>query len=55
MKGMKHEESKETPEYEAKSHSKKFLKKAVALSERKMGGKKSSKKKHTKKAAARKR
>ena len=32
-----HEESKETPEMEAKSHSKGFLKKAAKLSERKIG------------------
>lgn len=42
---MEHEESKETPEYEAKSHSPKFLKKAARLSERKIGkGKKREKK-----------
>ncbi len=44
-KKMKHEESKETPEMEAKYHSKKFLHKAAALSERKLGkGKKREKK-----------
>ena len=42
---MKYEESKETPEMESKHHSKKFLKKAAALSERKLGkGKKREKK-----------
>ena len=40
---MEHEEKKETPEMEAKHHSKKFLEKSVKLSGRKLGkGKKAS-------------
>jgi hypothetical protein len=37
-------EKDETPEYEAKSHSRKFLKKAAALAERKLGGRRREKK-----------
>ncbi len=33
-------ESQETPEYEAKSHSKKFLKRAAKLADRKLGSRK---------------
>lgn len=47
-------ESKETPEYEAKSHPKGFLKKAARLAEHKLGHKKEKKgKKHSSRKAKR--
>lgn len=53
---MKHEESKETPSMEAKSHSVKFLKKAETLADHKLGsGKKKAVAKKGAKKAARKR
>lgn len=53
---MKHKESKETSEMEAKEHSPKFLKKAAKLSERKLGkGKMKGEAKMTRKHARRKR